>query len=228
MPAAAVHKIRRAAGSSPAALLGIGFRLFDAHEAGAQAYALRDQRQLAARTCFASLIAFERSGSADCCQPREPMQRFSLRWPLRVWGGRPRAAEHSDRPPSNRLVRGLHSSSRSQSSRQSCLPFPHQRASADGNFIDRLGGAVVTTHIQDTPGSRARLDPDPRSRHRFIGVLAGLVASTCPPCYWVDSEGAFLLGIGAGLVVVWAIDLLEHLRIDDSIGAVPIHAAAGI
>jgi Amt family ammonium transporter len=59
------------------------------------------------------------------------------------------------------------------------------------------------------------------------GFLAGLVAITCP-CYWVDPEGAFLLGIGAGLVVVWAIDLLEYLRIDDPIGAVPVHAAAGI
>ena len=33
------------------------------------------------------------------------------------------------------------------------------------------------------------------------GFLAGLVAITCP-CYWVDPEGAFLLGIGAGFVVV--------------------------
>jgi ammonium transporter, Amt family len=59
------------------------------------------------------------------------------------------------------------------------------------------------------------------------GFLAGLVAITCP-CYWVDPEGAFLLGIGAGLVVVWGIDLLEFLRIDDPIGAVPVHMIAGI
>lgn len=59
------------------------------------------------------------------------------------------------------------------------------------------------------------------------GFLAGLVAITCP-CYRVDPEGAFLLGIGAGFVVVWGIDLLEYLRIDDPIGAVPVHAMAGI
>jgi Amt family ammonium transporter len=59
------------------------------------------------------------------------------------------------------------------------------------------------------------------------GFLAGLVAITCP-CYWVDPEGAFLLGIGAGIVVVWGIDLLEYLRIDDPIGAVPVHMMAGI
>jgi Amt family ammonium transporter len=59
------------------------------------------------------------------------------------------------------------------------------------------------------------------------GFLAGLVAITCP-CYWVDPEGAFLLGIVAGFVVVWGIDLLEYLRIDDPIGAVPVHMMAGI
>ena len=59
------------------------------------------------------------------------------------------------------------------------------------------------------------------------GFLAGLVAITCP-CYWVDPVGAFFIGIGAGFVVVWAIDALEYLRIDDPIGAVPVHMIAGI
>ncbi|MGO9605166.1 MAG: hypothetical protein ACLQAT_17555 [Candidatus Binataceae bacterium] len=34
--------------------------------------------------------------------------------------------------------------------------------------------------------------------------------------------------MGAGIVVVWGIDLLEYLRIDDPIGAVPVHMIAGI
>jgi Amt family ammonium transporter len=59
------------------------------------------------------------------------------------------------------------------------------------------------------------------------GFLAGLVAITCP-CYWVDPVGAFCIGIGAGIVVVWGIDALEYLRIDDPIGAVPVHMVAGI
>jgi len=54
-----------------------------------------------------------------------------------------------------------------------------------------------------------------------------LVAITCP-CYWVDPIGAFFIGIGGGLVVVWGVDLLEYLRIDDPIGAVPVHMMAGI
>ncbi len=59
------------------------------------------------------------------------------------------------------------------------------------------------------------------------GFLAGLVAITCP-CYWVDPIGAFFIGIGGGLVVVWGIDLLEYVRVDDPIGAVPVHMFGGI
>jgi Amt family ammonium transporter len=59
------------------------------------------------------------------------------------------------------------------------------------------------------------------------GFLAGLVAITCP-CYWVSPTGAFFIGIVAGVVVIWAIDALEYLRIDDPIGAVPVHLVAGI
>ncbi len=59
------------------------------------------------------------------------------------------------------------------------------------------------------------------------GFLAGLVAITCP-CYWVSPTGAFFIGIVAGVVVIWAIDALEYLRIDDPIGAVPVHLVCGI
>jgi ammonium transporter, Amt family len=59
------------------------------------------------------------------------------------------------------------------------------------------------------------------------GFLAGLVAITCP-CYWVSPTGAFFIGAVAGVVVIWAIDALEYLRIDDPIGAVPVHLVAGI
>src|SRR5258708_9447572 len=59
------------------------------------------------------------------------------------------------------------------------------------------------------------------------GFLGGLVAITCD-CYWVDPIGAFFIGIVAAIVVVLGLDLLEHLRIDDPIGAVPVHLFAGI
>ena len=59
------------------------------------------------------------------------------------------------------------------------------------------------------------------------GFLAGLVAITCP-CYWVSPFGAICIGAIAGVVVILGIDLLEYLRIDDPIGAVPVHGFAGI
>jgi Amt family ammonium transporter len=59
------------------------------------------------------------------------------------------------------------------------------------------------------------------------GFLAGLVAITCP-CYWVSPTGAILLGLIAGIVVVAGVELLEWLRIDDPIGAVPVHGICGI
>ena len=59
------------------------------------------------------------------------------------------------------------------------------------------------------------------------GFLAGLVAITCP-CYWVDPLGAILLGGIAGMLVVAGVELLEWLRIDDPIGAVPVHGMCGI
>jgi Amt family ammonium transporter len=59
------------------------------------------------------------------------------------------------------------------------------------------------------------------------GFLAGLVAITCP-CYWVSPTGAILLGGVAGGVVVAGVELLEYLRIDDPIGAVPVHGICGI
>jgi ammonium transporter, Amt family len=59
------------------------------------------------------------------------------------------------------------------------------------------------------------------------GFLAGLVAITCP-CYWVNPIGAIMLGGIAGVIVVLGVELLEWLRIDDPIGAVPVHGFCGI
>ena len=59
------------------------------------------------------------------------------------------------------------------------------------------------------------------------GFLAGLVAITCP-CYWVSPTGACCLGAVAGVIVILGMDLLEFLRIDDPIGAWPVHGLCGV
>ena len=72
----------------------------------------------------------------------------------------------------------------------------------------------------------------PRSKKWDLGMslngfLGGLVAITAP-CYWVSPLGAVLIGGIAGIIVPLAVDLIEHLRIDDPIGAVAVHAACGV
>jgi Amt family ammonium transporter len=59
------------------------------------------------------------------------------------------------------------------------------------------------------------------------GFLAGLVAITCP-CYWVSDVGACILGAVAGVLVILAMELLEYLRIDDPVGAFPVHGICGV
>jgi len=59
------------------------------------------------------------------------------------------------------------------------------------------------------------------------GLLAGLVAITAP-CYWVSPFGSVVIGAIAGVIVILAVDLLEYLRIDDPIGAVPVHLVNGV
>ncbi len=59
------------------------------------------------------------------------------------------------------------------------------------------------------------------------GFLAGLVAITAP-CYWVSPFGSVMIGAIAGIIVILGVDLLEYLRIDDPIGAVPVHMINGI
>src|SRR5439155_15693702 len=59
------------------------------------------------------------------------------------------------------------------------------------------------------------------------GFLAGLVAITAS-CFWVTPFGAVCLGAVAGALVIAGAELLEYLRIDDPVGAWPVHGLNGI
>jgi ammonium transporter, Amt family len=60
------------------------------------------------------------------------------------------------------------------------------------------------------------------------GMLAGLVAITAP-CAFVNSLSAVIIGIIAGLIVIWAAFFVEKtLKIDDPVGAFAVHGANGI
>ena len=59
------------------------------------------------------------------------------------------------------------------------------------------------------------------------GALAGLVAITADP---LTPAPLLSIGIGAigGLIVVFTVPLLDKLKIDDVVGAIPVHLVAGI
>jgi len=59
------------------------------------------------------------------------------------------------------------------------------------------------------------------------GSLAGLVAITAG-CHCVSAPESIVIGIIAGIVMLGASFLLERLRIDDAVGAIPVHLAGGI
>ena len=59
------------------------------------------------------------------------------------------------------------------------------------------------------------------------GAIAGLVSITAAPNF-VDHYWALVIGAVGGLIVVAGLRLLERVRIDDVVGAVPAHLFAGI
>ncbi|HEX9289178.1 MAG TPA: ammonium transporter [Anaeromyxobacteraceae bacterium] len=59
------------------------------------------------------------------------------------------------------------------------------------------------------------------------GLLGGLVAITAS-CAFVSPAAAVLIGLVAGVLVVWVVQLLERrLHVDDPVGAVAVHGASG-
>ncbi|MEQ8238666.1 MAG: ammonium transporter [Cyclobacteriaceae bacterium] len=59
------------------------------------------------------------------------------------------------------------------------------------------------------------------------GVLGGLVAITASAAV-VDSVGAVLIGIVAGLIHNFGFDLLLKFKLDDPVGAIPVHGFCGV
>ena len=59
------------------------------------------------------------------------------------------------------------------------------------------------------------------------GILAGLVAVTASANV-ITPLGSVIIGAGGGLVALYATRLLERFELDDPVGAIPVHLAAGI
>ena len=59
------------------------------------------------------------------------------------------------------------------------------------------------------------------------GLLAGMVAITAP-CAFVNSVSAVIIGLIAGVLLVWGVSFVERsLKIDDPVGAITVHGLNG-
>lgn len=87
--------------------------------------------------------------------------------------------------------------------------------------VGAAGGAIaalITTWI---------LSGKPNLTLLICGILAGLVAITAS-CAYVGLASAMVIGIVAGILVVFATDWLDNLGIDDPVGAIAVHLVGGI
>ena len=99
---------------------------------------------------------------------------------------------------------------------------------ADG----RIGIVAVNTMLASASGALSsclymwttRGKPDPSMMCN--GMLAGLVAITAP-CAFVAPWAAFVIGLIAGVLVVWSVFFFDRAGIDDPCGAISVHGING-
>jgi len=100
-------------------------------------------------------------------------------------------------------------------------------------FDSAIGGILINTALAGCAGMLVALLIDwihaktARVEALMNGCLAGLVAITAN-CHIVSPIAAVAIGGMGGIVMVIVSRLLEHWHIDDAVGAIPVHTAAGI
>ncbi len=92
--------------------------------------------------------------------------------------------------------------------------FANTNAAAAGGAIAAL---IMTQLLYKKPDLTMMLN----------GALAGLVSITAEPLTPLLGE-ATLIGAVGGVIVVFAVPLLDKFKIDDVVGAIPVHLFAGI
>ncbi|TVQ05478.1 MAG: ammonium transporter [Leptolyngbya sp. DLM2.Bin27] len=107
---------------------------------------------------------------------------------------------------------------------------PGSTMAADPFAISHI---VVTTNIAAAMGGLAATVTSwiylskPDLSMIINGVLAGLVGITAA-CAYVNLGSAALIGLVAGVIVVFSVTLLDGLKIDDPVGAVSVHLVCGV
>jgi Amt family ammonium transporter len=59
------------------------------------------------------------------------------------------------------------------------------------------------------------------------GCLAGLVAVTAP-CAFISVSSSFIIGLIAGIMVVFFVVMFDKLKLDDPVGALSVHLGCGV
>jgi ammonium transporter, Amt family len=107
---------------------------------------------------------------------------------------------------------------------------PGSTMAADPNAISHIFMTTNTAGIMALLTATAMswgMDGKPDLGMSINGCLAGLVAITAP-CAFVTINASLLIGGAAGVIVVLAVKLLDNLKIDDPVGAVPVHLCNGV
>ncbi len=94
------------------------------------------------------------------------------------------------------------------------------RVAINTNLAAAAGGILAMITIWKQSGK-------PDLSMALNGALAGLVAVTAP-CAFIDPWAAIVIGAVGGVLVVLAAIGLDKLKIDDPVGAFPVHGVNGI
>jgi Amt family ammonium transporter len=102
-----------------------------------------------------------------------------------------------------------------------------------GDNANAVAGIVITTNLAAAAGALVAmlvswgLYGKPDISMTLNGALAGLVAITAG-CAAVSPVGATIIGIIAGVVIVFSIEFIDKkLKIDDPVGAISVHGVCG-
>jgi Amt family ammonium transporter len=110
---------------------------------------------------------------------------------------------------------------------------PGSTLALSGGFADIAARVAVTTTLSAAAGAVTATLASKALTGKYDmgfvinGALGGLVGITAP-CATVEPWAAVIIGSVAALIVMAGIRLLDQLRVDDPVGAVSVHAFAGI
>ena len=96
-----------------------------------------------------------------------------------------------------------------------------------------IGHIALTTNLAASAGAIAAtvtawsLFGKPDLSMIINGILAGLVGITAG-CAFVSQVSAIIIGLIAGVIVVFSVSFFDKIKVDDPVGAVSVHLVCGI